>query len=51
MTRNEIELVELIRGSDDPERAVQVAIEIISQYIGQPLSCPEQAAACLPEPA
>lgn len=51
MTENEMELVTMIRESDDPERAVQVAIEIICQYIGQPLSCPEPAAACLPAPA
>lgn len=50
MTHNEMELVKLIRESDDPERAMQVAIEIICQYIGQPLSCPEPAVACLPVP-
>ena len=50
MTQNEMELLNLIRDSDDPERAMQVAVEIICQYIEQPLSCQAQAAACLPAP-
>ena len=51
MTQNEMELATLIRESDDPEHAMKVAIEIICQYIGLPLSCPEQAAACPQVPA
>ena len=50
MTQNEIELLNMIRESEDPERAIQVAIEIICQYIELPLSYPEPAAACLPAP-
>ena len=48
MTNNEKELLNIIRQSPDPERAMQVAVEIICQYIERPLSCQEQAAACLP---
>lgn len=51
MTQNEMELVTLIRESDDPEHAIKVAIEIICQYIGLHESCPEQAAACPQVPA
>ena len=47
MTANEMELLNMIRQSDDPVRAMQVAVEIICQYIGQPLSCQEPIAADL----
>lgn len=50
MTQNELELLNLIRASDDPEQALLVAVEIICHYIEPPLSCLTQAAACLPEP-
>lgn len=48
MTPNEIELLNIIRESEDPERAMQVAIEIICQYLKQPESFESQAVACLP---
>ena len=51
MTENELELLNLVRECENPERAMQIAIEIICQYIERPLSCPEPAAACLPAPA
>ena len=35
MTANEMELLNMIRQSDDPVRAMQVAVDIICQYIGQ----------------
>lgn len=48
MTENEMELLKLIRENTDPERALQIATEIICQYIGQRESCPEQELVCLP---
>lgn len=51
MTEHEVELLKLIRECENPERAMQVAIEIICQYIELPLSCQEPSAACLPAPA
>lgn len=48
MTHNEMELVKLIREHSDPEQAMRIAVEIISQYIERPLSCSEPAAACPP---
>lgn len=51
MTENELELLKLVRECENPERAMQAAIEIICQYIEQPLSFEEQAAACLQAPA
>lgn len=38
MTNNEIELLNLIRESDDPTQALNVAIEIIISYLKQPES-------------
>lgn len=36
MTNNEIELLELIRNSDNPEQAIVTAVEIILSYISNP---------------
>ena len=33
MSNNELELIELIRENDDPERALIVAAEIIIEYL------------------
>lgn len=35
MSNNELELIELIRENDDPERALIVALEVIADYLGQ----------------
>lgn len=40
MTNNEIELISLIRNSDNPN-ALAIAIEIISKFVKQPLSSQE----------
>lgn len=51
MTQNELELLNLVRASDDPEQALLVVAEIICRYIELPLSCSEPTVACLLEPA
>ena len=45
MTRNEYELMYLIRTNDNPQKALLTAIDIICQYIAQLGSLPEQPAA------
>ena len=35
MSNNELELIELIRENDDPERALIVALEVIADYLAQ----------------
>ncbi len=45
MTRKEYELMYLIRTNDNPQKALLTAIDIICQYIKQPLSSPEPSAA------
>lgn len=45
MTKNEYELMYLIRTNDNPEKALMTAIDIICQYIKQPLSSPKPSAA------
>ena len=45
MTKNEYELMYLIRTNDNPEKAVLTAIDIICQYIKQHGSLREQQAA------
>ena len=44
MTKNEHELIDLIRTSDNPQQAVMTAIDIICQYIVQHGSSPTQQA-------
>lgn len=46
MTNNEIELLELIRENDNPERALMAATLIVLGYLKQHGSFEEQAAAC-----
>ena len=45
MTKNEYELMYLIRTNENPQKALLTAIDIICQYITQHLSSPEQSAA------
>ena len=45
MTRNEYELMYLIRTNDNPQKALLTAIDIICQYIKQPESSPGPSAA------
>lgn len=46
----EIELITKIRNSSDPERALQIASEIILHYLEQRESSQSQSAALLQEP-
>lgn len=45
MTKNEQDLISIIRASEDPQKAMAIAIDIICQYIKQPLSSLAQPAA------
>lgn len=45
MTKNEQELMYLIRTNDNPQKALVTAIDIICQYIKLPGSSPRQPAA------
>ena len=47
MTKNEQELINIIRTSEDPQKAVMTAIDIICHYIKQPGSLREPSAADL----
>lgn len=42
MTRNELELLNMIREHDNPEIALETALEIIISYLEQHESCDEQ---------
>lgn len=46
MTNNEIELIEIIRENDNPERALMTATLIVLGYLKQHGSFEEQAVAC-----
>ena len=48
--QNEEELLKIIRENDNPEQAALVAIEVILEYLTQPGSFEERAAACLRVP-
>lgn len=50
MSENEIELIRMIRENDNPEQAALTAIEVILNYLRQPESFEERAAACLRVP-
>jgi hypothetical protein len=45
MTQNEQELLDIIRTNENPQKALMTAIDIICQYIKQPLSSPKPSAA------
>lgn len=51
MTKEEMELLEAVRGAKDPTAAIMVAIDIIKGFLSQPLSLTEQGAENLPESA
>ena len=51
MTKNEIELINLIRESGNPEEAMLIATKIILDFLKQRESSEAQAPACLPESA
>lgn len=45
MTKNELELLNIIRTSEDPQKAMMIAIDIICQYLEQHGSLQGQPAA------
>jgi hypothetical protein len=45
MTKNEQELIDIIRTSEDPQKAMLTAIDIICHYLELHGSSPEQPAA------
>lgn len=51
MTRNELELLNMIRSHDNPEIALETALEIIISYLEQHESFEEPSVAYLPEPS
>ena len=50
MVHSEIDVINKIRASKDPERAMQIATEIILDYLKQRESSQLQSAAPKPEP-
>lgn len=50
LSKNEEELLNMIRENDEPEQAAMIAIEIILEYLRQPESFEAQAAAYLQVP-
>jgi hypothetical protein len=50
MTKNEQELIDIIRTSKDPELAMQIATEIILNHLVQREYSQSQSAALPPEP-
>lgn len=50
MVHNEIDVINKIRESKDPERAMRIATEIILDYLMQRESSQSQSAAQRPEP-
>jgi hypothetical protein len=51
MTKNEQELIDIIRGSENPCNALMTAVEIICHYLEQRGSLPAQQVADLQESA
>ena len=50
MVHSEIEVINKIRESKDPERAMQVAMQVILDHLMQRESSQSQSVAPLPEP-
>lgn len=51
MTDYEIELLNIIRTHDNPEQALEIALQIIIEFLKQSESCPEPSVACRRESA
>ena len=49
MTQNQKTLITLVRESADPTKALLIAIEVISDFLKQPVSLTKQEPACLQE--
>lgn len=50
MNENERKLIGMIRESDDPERALVIAVEVITDFLRQSQSSEVPTAACPPAP-
>ena len=50
MNENERKLIGMIRESDDPERALVIAVEVITDFLRQSQSSEVPTAACPPVP-
>lgn len=48
MSNNEMELVRLIREHDEPEKALMIAIGVITSFLAQHGSSEEPSVACPP---
>lgn len=49
MTENELELLSIIRNEEHPEQALKIAMEVITSFLVQSLSCQEPSADSLRE--
>ena len=48
MSNNEIQLLNIIRENDNPEQALQIAVEIITSFLEQSVSSQEPSVDFLP---
>ena len=48
MTNNERELINIIRNHDNPEKAIEIAIQTILAFLEQDESSVEQSVVCSP---
>lgn len=51
MTEHEKELIQFIRNSSNPEKALEIAIAVITEYLKQQESSPRPSPDSLQEPA
>ena len=51
MSENELELLHMIRDHPDPEKALEVAIQVILKFLEQDESSQEPPSACFQESA
>lgn len=51
MTDHELELLYIIRNHENPEKALEIAIQTIIEFLRQSESCQEPSAACQQEPS
>lgn len=48
MTDHELELLYIIRNHENPEKALEIAIKTITDFLKQSESCQEPSAVCQP---
>ena len=51
MTANELTLINLVRDSENPEQALNIAVSVILDFLKQHGSSEEQVVACPREPS